>query len=168
MIRRVLPILLLLVALAGVGWIWGSPYLVVRAMERAADARDANALSARVDYPALRQSVKDQLRRRAVEDGGAAEGVLLGALLEAGIAGSVVDAAVTPEGIRLMFAAGAADSVGEARATLDARSMALRRDALDRFRLVRTDGGGGALVFALRGLRWKLVEIQLPPRQMEP
>ncbi|MBO9623215.1 MAG: DUF2939 domain-containing protein [Sphingomonas sp.] len=160
--RRWLLILIVVALLAAGGWAWGSPYLAVRSIERAAEARDAEALSARVDYPALRKSMKTQLRARfASGDDGA-----LGALVATGIADSIVDAAITPEGIRAIFATGVAEAARERRPVdLDARDMTLRRDALDRFRLVRRDGKGGALLFGLRGLQWKLVGIELPPER---
>lgn len=162
--RRWLLIVAALALLAAGGWAWGSPYLAVRSMERAAEARDAEALSARVDYPALRKSMKTQLRARFAQ--GSGDDDVLGALVATGIADSIVDAAITPEGIRAIFAAGVVGAARERRPVdLDARDMELRRDSLDRFRLVRRDGTGGALLFALRGLHWKLVGIELPPEK---
>jgi hypothetical protein len=164
--RRWVLILLLLVAVAVGGWVWGSPYLVVRAMEKAAEARDAETLSEYVDYPAVRRSMKGQLRQRFESEADAGEEAALGALVATGIADSIVDAAITPEGIRAIFAAGAVDGARDRRpAELDARKMELRRDSLDRFRLVRSGGQGGALIFALRGVEWKLVGIELPPER---
>lgn len=164
--RRWLVILLLLAVVAAGGWVWGSPYLAVRAMEKAAEAGDAEALSAHVDYPAVRQSMKSQLRKRFASQAGAGGDTALGALVATGLADGLIDAGITPEGIRAIFAAGAVDAArGRRPAALDARKMELRRDSLGRFRLVRGDGRGGALLFALRGIGWKLVGIELPPER---
>ena len=163
--RRWLGILLLLAVVAAGGWLWGSPYLAVRAMERAAEARDAEALSAYVDYPAVRQSMKSQLRERFASQAGVGGDTALGALVATGLADGLIDAGITPEGIRAIFAAGAVDAARDRPAVLDARKMELRRDSLGRFRLVRGEGQGGALLFALRGIEWKLVGIELPPER---
>lgn len=161
--RRILLTLALLALIAAGGWAWGSPYLTVRAMEKAAEARDTEALSARVDYAALRDSMKAQLRARFSPEDGSDADAALGALVATGLADSIVDAAITPEGIRAIFAAGVADAGRDRRpAPLDARKMEVRRDSLDRFRLVRSGGEDGALLFALRGIEWKLVGIELP------
>jgi hypothetical protein len=162
--RRLSLILIVLALLAAGAWVWGSPYLTVRAMARAAQARDVAALSAHVDYPAVRESMKNQLRARFASSDRRGLDAALGALVATGIADSIVDSAVTPEGIRAIFATGAAGAVRVQRpVALDAREMRLRRDSLGQFSLVRRDGQGGALVFALQGLEWKLVGIELPP-----
>jgi hypothetical protein len=156
--RWLVALAILIVALAG-AWAWGSPYLTLWQMKKAAEARDVDALSAHIDYPALRTSVKQQLRKRMRgQDIG-----WLGPLVRGGIADTLVDASLTPDGMRVIFAAAPLAGAARPRAIgLNASEMKMRRDAIDRFRLVRTDGRSGELVFRLRGVTWMLSDIRVP------
>lgn len=156
--RNLLIALAVLLVAAGAGWYWASPWWTVRSMQQAADARDVEALSRHVDYAALRQGLKRQLRGRTGDDG------VLGALIGAGIADRVVDLALTPEGLRAIFVtAPLASDASPSAVKLSANEMALHRDGFGQFRLVRGGGKGGALVFRLRGATWMLSDIELPP-----
>ncbi|RYE02510.1 MAG: DUF2939 domain-containing protein [Sphingomonadales bacterium] len=159
--KRILIALALLAALAAGGWYWASPWWTVQSMKDAAEARDVDSLSRHIDYDSLRASLKAQLRAR-MESGRRDEG-LLGTLVAGGIAERLVDVALTPEGMRVIFAA-APLAAEPARGTvkLKASDMVMRRDGIDRFRLVRKDGKGGALIFRLKGAGWMLTDIELP------
>lgn len=162
--KRWLIALLVLVLLAAGGWAWGSPYLTLWQMKRAAEARDVDALAGHVDFPAVRESVKAQLATRM--RGGTEDQGVLGALVRAGIADTVVDAAVSREGMRVIFAAAPlAETSRPSTIKLKASEMRYRRDAFDRFRLYRSDGA--ALVFRLRGTTWLLTDIRLPPDPLQ-
>ncbi|MDG2532901.1 DUF2939 domain-containing protein [Sphingomonas sp. HITSZ_GF] len=158
--KRWLIALLVIALLAAGGWAWGSPKYTLWQMKRAAEARDVDALASHVDFPAVRASVKDQLSSRMQGNG---EGGVLGALVRSGIADTVVDAAVSPEGMRFIFAAAPLTESEERPGTIrvKASEMRYRRTAFDRFELAR--GDGAILVFRLRGLEWKLTDIRLPP-----
>lgn len=147
----------LAVAAAGT-WYWASPWWTVRSMKQAAEARDVDALSRNVDYTALRDGLKRELRARSGDEGG-----VLGALVSGGIADRLVDLALTPEGVRAIFATAplASDPQPEA-VKLNANDLVMRRDGFGQFRLVRSDGKSGALVFRLRGATWMLSDIDLP------
>ena len=149
------------IVVAGAGWYWASPWWTVRSMKQAADARDVASLSRNIDYTALRSGMKRELRARVAEDGGD-QGVL-GALISGGIADRVVDLALTPEGMRAVFAtAPMASTARPGAAKLNANEMAVRRDGFGQFRLVRSDGKRGALIFRLRGATWMLSDVELP------
>lgn len=160
--KRWLIALVLLIAAAGAGWLWWSPQLTLSEMKQAAEVRDLDALADHVDFAALRTSMKAQVRERmaaGMHDRGA-----IGALVASGLADSVVDAAVTPEGMRIVFAAAPlADETRRGAIGLKAQDMRYVRDSWDRFRLVRGDGRGGELVFRLKGLSWMLTDVRLPP-----
>ena len=159
-----LAVVALLLAL-GVGWYVASPLRTLRAMQQAADAGDAEGLSAHVDYPTLRANVKEQLRERVDESDLGPLGQLLGGAL----AGGAVDLLVTPEGLRAIFiAAPAAGQVRPELRGLHAPDMALHRDGLNQFRLVAKDGSGGELVFQRHGLGWMLADIRLPSELRGP
>ena len=88
-------------------WYWWSPLIVIRQMQTAAQAGDADAFNAHVDYPRLRESLKAQLssamtrRMTPAPDAGnndfARAGAALGAMIGNAVIGGMVDAFVRPE-----------------------------------------------------------------------
>jgi len=147
-----------LLVLAGVGWWFGSPWLTLYQMKRAAEARDMAALSAYIDYPALRRDMKAQIRARV---GPTREGPReLGDLVAGALAQGVVEAAVRPEAIGAIFAAGAV--LGPSAPPIRAEDLTMRRDGFDQFRMVRKDGAPGEIVFRREGFGWKLAAIHVP------
>jgi hypothetical protein len=163
--KRWIIALVVLVLLAGAGWAWGSPHYTLWQMKRAAEARDVDALAGHVDFPAVRASVKEQLSAQLRRERGGLlgeGGAILGALVRAGIADTAIDAAVSPEGMRVIFAAAPlAETERPSTIKLKANEMRYGRIAFDRFHLTR--GDGASLEFRLQGLAWKLVDIKLPP-----
>lgn len=170
---RVVILIVTAAALLGGGWYFGSPWWTVWRMRAAAEARDAEALAAYVDFPALRASSKTQLRRelgaeavRARESG---DGLAaLGAAFGAAVAGPAVDALLTPEALRRLFAAAPEAEAGGKRGAGasgagQAPEYAISREGFDRFRLHRSGRAGeqGDLLFRRHGLGWKLEEIRL-------
>lgn len=155
--------ILIVVGLLGVvaGWYWGSPWWTLRSMKQAAEARDITALSTHIDYPSLRAGMKRELRTRVAPDKG-----VLGALISGGIADSVVDIALRPEGMRAVFAAAPLAEPQAGAVKMNANDMILRRDGFTQFRLVRRQGAGGALIFRLHGVRWMLSDVELPPEAL--
>ena len=162
MMRRwLLAALGLLVLLAG-GWLWGSPYLTLAELKRAADARDLAAISARIDYPAVRANLKTQLHKRLDRAQGSPLD-RLGAAVAERFADPVVDAAITPEGMRALFASAAvADAARPGGGSGKPGAMRVRRDALGRFALTPSNGAGPELVFELQGLTWRVTAVRLP------
>jgi hypothetical protein len=160
--RRWIIALVVLMALAGGGWLWGSPYLTLLQLKKAADARDLTAISARIDYPAVRADLKTQLQDRLGGRGGS-ELDKLGAALAERFADPVVDAAVTPEGMRALFASAAvAEAARPGFASGKPGEMRVRRDGLGRFALVQTSGAGPEVVFELQGVTWRVTAVRLP------
>ncbi|MDV3456439.1 DUF2939 domain-containing protein [Sphingomonas sp. HF-S4] len=159
--RWILGLVVLLVAAVG-GWLWGSPYLTLMELKKAADARDLTAISARIDYPAVRADLKTQLRDRSDDRQGSALD-RLGAKLVERLADPVVDAAVTPEGMRALFASAAvAQAARPGIAGGQSGDLAVRRVSLRRFTLAPTRGVGPEMVFELQGLSWRVTAVRLP------
>ena len=164
---------LLAVMLGAAGWWFGSPWWTLRQVQRAADARDAAALSAYVDYPALRTDVKQQAQR-TISQAAATDDPLIA--LGAAVAGVLVDPAVealvTPDGVAAMFAqAPVAETPVEkappARGApfglpkLDlGHAPKIERIGLDQFRVADRAGRGTAR-FVRHGLGWRLAGIRL-------
>jgi hypothetical protein len=137
-------ILAVLLVAAAAGWWFASPWLALKGMRDAAVAHDARAFSAYVDYPSVRAHLVEQAR------GKGANGV--GGRLLAGLAAR---AAVSPAGIRAMFALPQGSGDG-----IRADNLEMHRDGLDRFRMVPKDGRGPALRFGRFGLGWKLTGVE--------
>ncbi|VVE61028.1 hypothetical protein PCA31118_00438 [Pandoraea captiosa] len=96
-----------LIALAVVlGLLFGTPYYTLWRARDAANARDADALSSYVDYPAVRESLKtslhDELSRQMDKQRGNAFGALALAL-GGWVSDRVVEALLTPEAVAAML-----------------------------------------------------------------
>lgn len=170
-------------AIGLVAWTAAGPYLTIRAIGDAVQARDAAALARQVDFPALRSSLKAQLADRIVREAGdgARDNPIaaFGLTIATGLAGGVVDAMVTPAGLGAMMEgrrtwdhiSGGPSS--DAAATRDAAEPRPLQDAehrfesLSRFTATVHDDAGRPVVFVFTrdGLRWKLSDIRLPLRE---
>jgi hypothetical protein len=164
--RRWLIAVAVLLVVAGGGWLWGSPYLALLQLKKAADARDLTTISSRIDYPAVRADLKTQLRGRLEHKEGSALDQLGAALVER-FADPVVDAAITPEGMRALFASSAvANAARPGLASAKPGEMHVRRDTLRRFVLTSANGTGPELVFELQGLTWRVTAVRLPGKRL--
>jgi hypothetical protein len=143
---------------AGLGatWYFASPWWTLRGMKQAAEAGDTQALSAYIDYPAVREDVRRQVRERY-----AGGGSLESRLLRGVVAEGIVEAVVRPEGLKAALVAG---SMVRSPLAMRAEDVAMRRDGLDEFRLANRSGEGAELVFHRHGLGWKLAGVQLPKK----
>lgn len=90
-----------------VGYGYASPYIALSRLKAAADARDAAALNAYVDYPALRVSLKEQagemVQRRIGAEHSSNPLLLFGAAIGTALIGPLVDAYATPEGVAALL-----------------------------------------------------------------
>lgn len=96
-------VLAALIVVAVAAYTYASPYIALSRMKTAADARDPDALSQYVDYPALRTSLKQQLGdllvRRFTAEHGNNPLMLFGLAIGSALVGPLVDVYVTPEGV---------------------------------------------------------------------
>jgi Protein of unknown function (DUF2939) len=104
-IKPLTVVLVVIAIVAVLGYGYASPYLALDRLKRAADARDAQTVSEYVDYPALRESLKDQvvglLTRRLHASGNPF--AALGAMIGVALIGPLVDAYATPEGVAALL-----------------------------------------------------------------
>lgn len=126
-----------LLVLLAAGWWFGSPWWTLWRMREAAQAGDSDALAAYIDFPALRVSVREQLRPNL----GPAADLLVG---------PAVDALVSPDSLRLVLL--------RRREGGGPGEFEMVRTGPGEFRLAR---GKGEFVFRRHGLGWKLEEIRL-------
>lgn len=159
-----LAIVLALLLAAGAGWYFGSPLWTLSQIKAAAEKGDAAALSAHVDYPAVRDSLKEQLRVRLGASRALPELGPLGRLVGGAIADQLIETAVSEAGLRAIFAVPAGSAIRRAPFGLRAPEMTLRYEGLYQFRLVSPQPDGGALVFRRHGIGWKLSGITVPER----
>ncbi len=171
--RWIIGVAAVLLAL-GAGWWFASPWWALKAMREAANRHDAAALSARVDYPALRESLKGEMRRKIMGDAGGADGGLgaVGNAVVMMIAGPMIDTMVTPEGIEAMFreearrkgSPGDPSSRSLPHVAAAGDQPVIERNGLSEFRVHGKNPAEGNLVFHLEGLKWKLAGVALPRR----
>lgn len=167
-------LLLLGVLFAGV-WLYYTPYAAMNKLQKAARAGDAQALNELVDFPSLRESVKQNVRGAVSNEVGRRAGPLgaLGGMLAGAITGPVVDAVVTPEGIAALTEGqspghrhrGAVDSIARERG----KDVKIKRgyEGMDLFVVHfvgREDGKEKmALVLHRDGFtNWRLTGVRLP------
>lgn len=163
----------LLLAYTAVG-----PFLTINAIREAVRTEDSRALSKRVDFPALRQSLKLQLSDQIVRQAGPqAQSSLLGAIglrLAGGTAGVGVDLMVTPVGLSALMRGQRLWALSSGTAPLYGDTQAAQIEPLadahyryhspSRFTATVRDDRGRPIEFVLtrKGLRWKLSDIRLP------
>lgn len=86
-------------------YLYASPYLALNNIKKAAQAGDADTLSEYIDFPSVKQGLKDQLNTQIMkevtkEDADGFEA--LGAMLATAMIDKVVDGIVTPDGVAMM------------------------------------------------------------------
>ncbi|SAL42679.1 DUF2939 domain-containing protein [Caballeronia telluris] len=101
--KAIVVTLVVLVVVAALGFVYASPYIALDRLKRAADVRDAQTVNEYVDFPALRESLKQQVaelltRRVDIQKSGNPLAVI-GAMIGAALVGPLVDSYATPDGV---------------------------------------------------------------------
>jgi hypothetical protein len=171
--KKGLAALLAVVVLAiGAYWYW-SPILVVHRLVRASERGDAEAVNDRVDYPALRESLKGQFAARVADEGKSSERnpfSSLGSMVGMAMANQMIDTLVRPEMMVQVMRAGSlrpkqgASGSDESPAWEYQRAGPNRLIAFPRWSDKGRSDQAVGLVFQRRGFAdWRLVGIRLPP-----
>jgi len=88
-------------------YLYASPYLVLNNIKNAAQQGDADKLSGYIDFPSVKQSMKDQVKAAMVEELAASDEQdgfeALGTMLAAAMIDPLIDGLVTPDGVALMI-----------------------------------------------------------------
>ena len=147
---------------SGLAWEIASPWWTLKNMRDAAAAQDSERLASYVDFPRVRDDLREQLidaanRRvpaRAFE-------AILGKRRVDRIIDPVIDAVVSPQSLKvaLDMAPNAEEPKSDAK-----RACGMKREGLGHFRVrcARLPNGPGDLEFERRWFGWKLVGIDLP------
>jgi choline dehydrogenase-like flavoprotein len=158
-----------------------SPVFAMQALTRAAEQGDEAALERLVDFPAVRQSLKDELNARMMAEMRNGESEIdpawagVGMLLGPAIVSGAIDAVITPQGVATMVrtaeAPEPADVLNRPEASPGETEDDVRKSWTYRganrveVRLTTTDRPDQPLILNMdrNGLfGWRLVEIDLP------
>ncbi|RAS37207.1 DUF2939 domain-containing protein [Paraburkholderia bryophila] len=105
--RPLIVTLVVIVVIAASAFAYASPYLALNNLKRAADARDAQTVNQYVDFPALRESLKQQvtglLTRRLDAHSNGNPLAAIGAMIGVALIGPLVDAYATPDGVAALL-----------------------------------------------------------------
>ena len=104
--KKFLPWLVGLLVIFAI-YLYASPYLVLNNIKNAAEQGDADKLSGYIDFPSVKQSMKDQVKAAMVEELASSEEQdgfeALGTMLAAAMVDPIIDGVVTPDGVALML-----------------------------------------------------------------
>jgi hypothetical protein len=183
----------LLVALAFAAWYFASPAYTLSRMKSAAEANDSAALSAYIDFPALREDLKSEIMAQVTAElrrNPDAPFAGIGMAMAGAMVGPVVDGMISPAGLRTMFtlarpasrpaatppapgpAAPAPAPISRSEAGPAAMRLAedpvIVRRGLSEFLVASRQDRRAGLVFRRHGLSWKLSGVDLAEPQSAP
>lgn len=161
------------IAVLVAGYVAASPYITVHQLKAAAEKRDAEAIAEHVDFPSVRQSLKDQMNAAFLKEMAADEGMqgnsfaVLGTAFAGVMIDKAVDAYITPAGLAQLMAGekpkpGAGENDSGKTPFGDA---AMSYEAYDKFHVTvnGADGEQGKFVLRRQGLgHWKITDIIIP------
>jgi hypothetical protein len=170
--KLLLGVVLLLVMAAG--YFAAAPYISVLAIQKGLEENDSATLVRYIDFPSLRQNLKEQLNATYLgESDGQAN--FLSALMngfKAKLVDSMVESLITPEGLANLMAGKRsfsqtgetppAEKPEEKEKVFDGARFTY--DSLEQFSVWLPDSKGTPmrLILQRRGAIWKLVNITLP------
>jgi hypothetical protein len=170
----------IIAAAVSVGGYWYySPYLAIKSMHKAAQAKDADVFNDYVDYPKLRESFKGQFSAMVAEKMGATTDstngfAAMGAALGLAMANQMIEAMVRPETMmRVMEDGKVAPKLGASSSDTPKQGPVWSYERKGVNKLIAYPGKDGpvsasgekqsGLVFQRTGFAdWKLTEVRLP------
>ena len=157
----------LVVVLLGAGWYFGSPRWTLHQMQTAAQEKDADKLAGYIDFPALRASLKEQMKAKMAAEMMKVKDdnpfAAMGAAFAVNMIDGMVEALVTPTAMREVFANAPEPKPDEGKIGVRVKNLEMERVGLSEFRLVnQEDKTGSSLIFKRDGLGWKMTEIRVP------
>jgi len=156
----------LIVIACGALWYFESPAWTLKGMRDAARSRDADALNAYIDYPALRESLRaDLMAGMTTETRKDKSGFgPLGTAFGSAVLDPMIDGLVSPAGIRAALIGSRQETTGTVSSALPVpKQPVIVRRNFSEFIVTTKDQPDGGLVFRRHGLSWKLSGVELPP-----
>lgn len=136
-------------------YVVAAPYITVYQMRSAAERQDGEALSEHIEFPSVRQGLKDQMNAMFAKK-----------MIDNGM---MIDAYVTPSAITQLMAGEkplSSEEKGDSRSSnrKPFSDVSMSYKSLDRFVVTvkGEDGDEGKFVFRRRGIDWKLTNIIIP------
>ncbi len=155
----------LIVIASGTLWFFESPAWTLKGMKDAAQAHDADALNAYIDYPALRDSLKAELTARIMAEAHknrSGFGALRMAFGSAMI-GPMIDGLVSPARMRAALLANTQENAPVASALHVPKAPVIVRRNISEFVVTAKERPNSGLVFKRHGLSWMLSGVELRP-----
>jgi hypothetical protein len=156
---------MLIIAASGALWYFESPIWTLRGMKDAAQSHDADALSAYIDYPSLRKSLKAELmaRMRADAEKDKSEFGSFARAIGAVTLRPLVHILISPAGMRAALLASNQDELGPAGSALRVpKEPVIVRRNFSEFLVTAKGHPNSGLVFKRHGLSWMLSGVELP------
>lgn len=170
-----IPILIVGLLVLVAGYLYASPYLALNSIKNAAQARDAEKLSSYIDFPSVKQSVKEQVKAKFATEmitSGNNEGFeALGSMLATAMIDPLVDGLITPEGIAAMMSEKQDQDSTEAASTQEESNESddlVYETGYDSFSDFHVNLGNPEVDKTIKvmlhrdGLSWKIVDIDFP------
>ncbi len=157
-----------------VGYVAAGPYLTVAAIETAIVEHDSEKLSANIEFPALRQNLKDQFNAARTTNAATELAdnpfAMLATVFVAKIAEGIVDSFVTPKGLAALMQGKKPPRNGKDGNTPPPDKERLFKnarysyDSPSKFSVWVPTEQGGEIRFVLQreGVSWKLVNLIIP------
>ena len=159
-------------AFLGGGLLYASPYLTLYQIYQAVEHRDSQSISDSVDFPALRESVKENLQSVVLKETAKQNNPILnliGAALGKVMVNPVIDSIVTPQGVMALLEGqrpgenGGTQSMSEKVAKVDVNA---RYEGLNQFAVGIKPKGEDVppvdVILSREGLGWKITGVRLP------
>jgi hypothetical protein len=147
-------------------WYFESPVWTLKGMKDAAQSNDADALTAYIDYPALRKSLKAELKARMRAEAQKDKSGFgdLGRALGSVTLGPLLDVIVSPAGMRAALLANSQENMGPAASALHVpKEPVIVRRTFSEFLVTAKGQPNSGLVFKRHGFSWMLSGVELPP-----
>ncbi len=155
-----------LVLLVG-GYIAAGPYLALNGIRDGIVAEDEAALAAHIDFPVLRESMKEQIAaamtaRMEERSGGDPEMIAMGKLFASKMVEVMVDKIATPAGLAMMTSTKGA----EERLNKDnvLTGLGVSYEAWNRVVVTQAHKPDATLVLSREGLSWRWTGVRLQPK----
>lgn len=162
------------VIVAALGWYLASPALAMSGLRDAVAAGDKAEMGERVDFPAVRESLKTQFRMQFMAELAKDEEnnafAAFGLALANAVIEPLIDSFVSPDGMKALVERGKLERPNGGDQTAPAEpansnDWNIERDGLSTFRATPMMDIGEprpTLIFRRDGLSWDLVDIEIP------
>lgn len=167
-----IPLLIVALLVIVAGYLYASPYLALNGIKNAAQARDAEKLSSYIDFPSVKQGVKEQVKAKfaaemmAGDNKGGFEA--LGSMFAATMTDTLVDGLITPEGVAAIMVKKEEQESKESNGAQEESEDLQYETSYTSFNSFNVDinnaeGKDGIRIVLHRdGLSWKVTNINLP------